>query len=419
MDIKPPRKRPLNTPVQPMRSSQSSQAPVAPDFRTVHNNEPPVVQSPRGDDGVVKSVDTAVAPGGDAPTKRRRSPLLWAIGALVGFIILIAVSAAAWYFYSLTPVSSSTDRTRITIESGMAPTQIGAQLHEQGLIRSPQAFELYTKISGTRNQLKAGSYAFSPAQSTEDIVAILVSGKTETLSVLLYPGGTLRDKTDKPESQKTDVYSALTRAGYSAQEVEAALNKHYDHPLLADKPTSASLEGYIYGDTYVVDSGASVEAVLKMTFDEYYRVITENNLIDGFKKQGLSLHQGIIMASVIQSEMGAQQKDMAQVAQIFFKRYKAKMPLGSDVTAYYGADLLGVPRAVTVDTPYNTRIHTGLPKGPISSPGLAALKAVASPAAGNYVYFLSGDDGKTYFATTNEQHEKNIVDHCKVGCSIP
>ena len=420
MDIRPPRKRPLNEQKRPsIRSANGIVSANNPDARPVdlpHTD----VRLTIDQQYITQSESSASVTTEDSRGKKtRRSLVLWIIGVVIGLFLLIVALLVVSYFYLLSPVSGSANRTRITIEAGETPSQIAETLHHHGLIRSKGVFELYTKLSGTRNQLKAGSYALSPAQSTDDIVTILVSGKTETLSVLLYPGGTLRDTTNKPRDQKTDVYTALLRAGYSEKEVESALEKQYNHPLLADKPASASLEGYIYGDTYVVDSSASVEDVLNVAFDEFYEVLTDNGLIDGFKEQGLTLHQGIIMASIIQSEMGSQESDMAQVAQIFFKRYKQKMPLGSDVTAYYGADLLGMPRAVSVDSPYNTRIHMGLPKGPISNPGIAALKAVASPAKGDYVYFLSGDDGRTYFAVTNEQHEKNIVDHCKVGCSIP
>lgn len=108
---------------------------------------------------------------------------------------------------------------------------------------------------------------------------------------------------------------------------------------------------------------------------------------------------------------------MPQVAQVFLKRLRSGMPLGSDVTAYYGADKIGAKRAVTVDTPYNTRIHAGLPPGPVGAPGLAALKAVAYPATGEYLYFLSGDDGTTHFALDDAGHEANKV-HCKKLCAM-
>jgi UPF0755 protein len=129
------------------------------------------------------------------------------------------------------------------------------------------------------------------------------------------------------------------------------------------------------------------------------------------------LYQAITLASIVQREE-PDATSQKQVAQVFYLRLAKDMPLGSDVTAYYGADQIGAERAVTVDTPYNTRIHTGLPPGPIATPGLTALQAVAAPASGDYLYFLSGDDDVTYFAHTDEEHEANIKAHCQIKCAI-
>ena len=93
------------------------------------------------------------------------------------------------------------------------------------------------------------------------------------------------------------------------------------------------------------------------------------------------------------------------------------MQLGSDVTYQYIADRDGLVRDPTMETLYNTRIHTGLTPGPISAPGLSALIAASEPANGDYIYFLSGDDDVTYFAHTNAEHEANIINHCRVKCS--
>ena len=135
-----------------------------------------------------------------------------------------------------------------------------------------------------------------------------------------------------------------------------------------------------------------------------------------FKENGLNLYQGITLASIIQREsIGG---DEPQIAQVFYTRLSIGMMLGSDVTYQYIADKTGVARDINLDSPYNTRRYTGLPPGPIATPGLNALLAVASPAPGDYIYFLSGDDDVTYFATTLEEHEANIRNHCQQKCQI-
>lgn len=378
----------------------------------------PAVESAASD--IARGIDQ---PMPQKPIKRRwslKKKLLCASGIALLSLVIAAVAAFTWYQLSLRPVSTNDSmKTRITIVKNSSPAQIGQLLHQKKLIRSTLAFDAYTRINQLRGKLQMGTYVLSPSLSLADIVGHLTSGTVDSYAITFFPGGTLTDYTNKPMAKRTDVQAVLLKAGFKQSEIDSALAATYASPLFAGKPAGASLEGYVYGETYTINSSMTATQVLQATFDEYYKQVQANDLVAALKAQGLSLYQGIIMASVVQSEMGSQAVDMPQVAQVFLKRYKEGTPLGSDVTAYYGADLTGKPRAVSVDTPYNTRIHVGLPKGPISSPGLAALRAVAQPAPGEYVYFLSGDDGTTYFAITNEQHEKNIVDHCKIGCSIP
>ena len=159
------------------------------------------------------------------------------------------------------------------------------------------------------------------------------------------------------------------------------------------------------------------------TFDEYEDVIKQNDIVSGLQKQGLTLYQGITLASIVQREVtnptpSKVSDDQRQVARVFLNRLAAGMTLGSDVTYQYAAKKLGVTPSPTLDSPYNTRTHTGLPPGPIAVPGVGALVAVASPASNNYLFFLSGDDGVTYYATTDAQHEQNIQQHCQKKCSV-
>lgn len=380
-DILPP-KRPLPPP-QP-----KPEAPVATPLPIPPSSPPP-------------------APEEKPKMSRGQKIALWSGLGILGVIILVGLAGLMWYGVSLRAVSpGDKSRVRIQIDSGESPSQIGKQLETKKLIRSSFAFDIYTRLSRTRAKLQAGVYSLSPSESTEAIVNHLVSGKVDQFNLTFLPGATLSEDRD-----------VLIKAGYSAADVDVALNKTYKGDLFADKPAGTNLEGYIYGETYNFDSSATVEQVLEKTFDEYESVIKANNLIDGFRKQGLSLYQGITLASIIQREVPSA-TDQKQVAQIFLKRLQINMPLGSDMTAYYGAEKAGEQKAVSVDTPYNTRIHTGLPPGPIGMPGLTALQALANPAQGDYLFFLSGDDDVTYYATTDEEHEANIRDHCKIKCAV-
>lgn len=336
--------------------------------------------------------------------KPRKKRLLW---WLIG-LILVAVAALGgvwlWYSSQLAPVNvSDTTKKVVTIKSGSTPTVIASTLKTEGLIRSEDAFLWYTRLTGVQNNLQAGSYRLSPSESTQQVVEHLSKGNVDTFSITFLPGTTVKQ-------QK----AVLVKAGYSEGEVEAAFAKSYESPLFEGKPTTADLEGFIYPETYNFSSDASVESILEHTFAEFYSAITKNGLIAKYKSQGLSLYEGITMASIIQKE--AIGGDERQIAQVFLKRHKVGMALGSDPTYQYITDKLGVPRDINYDSPYNTRRYPGIPPGPIANAGLTVLKAVGDPAEGDYLYFLSGDDDVTYFSKTFEEHERNIAEHCKVKC---
>lgn len=397
MDIRPRKRRPGTAkPVTPPGELASAPIPAAPILTDI------------------SLTDDATSL--DSPGQKRK--IWWILGGLVLLTLVCIAAVAAVYEYQLSPVNvHDSARSRVTIASGSTPTQIADTLAKNKLIRSTKVFDIYLRLTNTRNKLQAGTFVLSPSLSTGEIVDHITSGKVDTFKVTFFPGGTLKDSSTKPLKEKLDAQSVLLRAGFSQAEVDRAFAATYNSPLFTDKPTDASLEGYVYGETYTADSSMTASQVLQMAFSEYYTQIQANDIVAGFKAHGLNLYEGITLASVVQAEMGSHPVDMPQVAQVFLKRLRIGMPLGSDVTAYYGASKLGASHSVAVDTPYNTRIHAGLPPGPISTPSLTALKAVARPAAGDYLFFLSGDDGKTYFATTDAQHEANKV-HCQQLCAM-
>jgi UPF0755 protein len=331
---------------------------------------------------------------------------LWLYIALA-VVIFTVIGVVWWYNYQLSPVGKDAGLLKkITIAKGSTSSQIGQELERQSIIRNSFIFEIYTRVSGKNGVLQAGTYRLSPAESVPQIVDHLEKGSVDQFSITFYPGDTL-----------AGVVKVLKKAGYTDTEINVALETTYDSPLFVDKPPSADLEGYVYGETYKFNIGMTAEEVLKRTFDHFYSVIQNNELIVGFQKHGLNLYQGITLASIVQRELN-DIDDQRQAAQVFYSRLSSGMPLGSDVTYQYVADKEGLERSPDLDSPYNTRRYNGLPPGPISVPGLTALQAVANPAKGDYLYFLSGDDNITYFARTYAEHEANIKNHCVIKCAI-
>ncbi len=349
-------------------------------------------------------------PQPDEPSRqprRGKKPLL--IGSLSLFIggLLLLGMGWLWYATSLRAVAPDSDEmVKVTVVPGTDPTGIATLLKDNGLIRSEGAFLWYVRLQGVAGSLQSGVYRLAKADDVPTLVGHLTSGKTDTFSITFLPGNTL--------SKHRQV---LLDAGYEEEAVDAALNKRYEGRLFAGKPASANLEGYIYGETYNFAADATPEQILQRTFDQLQSVIDENELVEKYKRKGFSLYEGITLASIIQREE-RDAKNQTRVSQVFLLRLKKDMPLGSDPTYQYAADKQGVPRDPGIDSPYNTRRVSGLPPGPIASPGETALIAVATPAEGDYLYFLSGDDDAMYFGRTLEEHERNIREHCQKKCQI-
>ncbi len=353
-------------------------------------------------------------------TKRLKKIHWWIIG-VVGLVLAAIGGILIWYNVQLQPLSNDKDSLKVVeIKPGTNPTTIGNLLQEKGVIRNAFVFDVYTRLSSNRSNLQAGSYRLSPSESVQGIVEHLTKGKADQFSITFYPGATLVDNSDKAESKKYDITSVLEKAGFSIAEITEGLSLRYDDPsynmLFAGKPVGSGLEGYIYGETYFFNFGSTVKDIFEYTFKQFYKEINDNNLLAGFKEQGLSLFQAITLASIVQREV-SNPYDASKVAQVFYSRYRQGIALGSDVTYQYIADRLGVARDINLDSPYNTRRYTGLPPGPIATPGINALKAVAHPANTDYLFFLSGDDDVTYFAHTDAEHQANIVNHCQKKCS--
>jgi len=333
-------------------------------------------------------------------------------------ILLIAISTLIflmvfWFFYNLTPIKSGSDEAVLfNIQKGSTPNQIATNLEKSGLIRSSLVFNIYTQFNSSRDKLKAGNYKIYKHDSLPKIVDLIVTGKGTEMSIMFLPGYNLMDIKSK----------VLLKNGFTTEQIDEAFSVEYEHPLLKIKPKANDIEGFIYGDTYNFAADSDIKTIFNKTFDEFQQVIEKNNLEYQFKSQGLTLYEGIILASIVQKEVIASTSDIPTndqktVAGIFYNRLRLGMTLGSDVTYQYIADKLGLVRDPKLDNPYNTRKYVGLPPGPIASPGLTALLAVARPIDTNYYYFLSGDDGKTYYAVNASEHQENISRYCKVACS--
>jgi UPF0755 protein len=341
-------------------------------------------------------------------SRKRKWPRRLLVGAIIFAVLVCAGAVGLRYAYNenLKPVSTNAAFQTVTIENGATVEQIAEQLKRMGLIRNAWAFRYYVGSKAVSDPLQAGTYELAPSQGVKEIVGQLTGGRIATDLVTILPG------------QRLDqIRTKLIQDGFTDAEVDAALNPatFARHPALADKPADVSIEGFIYPDSYQKSGTTNASSIIGGALDQMNKKLT-SDIKDGFAKQGLTTYEGIVLASIVEREVSSQE-DRNQAAQVFLKRLKIDMRLQSDATSTYGAILNGDKYYPGYQSIYNTYQNAGLPPTPVSNVSESSLKAVAFPANTDWLYFVSGDDGKTHFSTNLQQHESNVRNYCS-KCSL-
>ena len=355
---------------------------------------------------VEKNIEKVMLGSKKVEHKSKKFLKLLVIPPIILLLILVALGGFLWYKNSLgdVTINCDTDCPVLSVKDGATPQEIVAALSEKHLISNELAFKIYLKLERGNAVLKSGEYHFENGQkySAADIVDMLEAGAK---------GDNVFDFTILPGETIFDIQKKLLKLGYEQSEIDEAFAER-------------KYEGYLLGETHEFYKGESVKNILHAFNDEMEKLIKENDLEAKYQARGLSLQEGITLASVVQKE--ASPSDQPTVAQVFLLRLEYGIPLGSDVTVSYALDVIDPERqtyrdnqaALTVDSCYNTRRYAGLPCGPISSPSLSALLAVANPSDTSYLYFLTGDDGKMYYSNTEAEHNQKIRDYCQVLCNV-
>jgi UPF0755 protein len=171
----------------------------------------------------------------------------------------------------------------------------------------------------------------------------------------------------------------------------------------------------LYPDSYEKLADTPVQTIIREALDQMNKHLS-TDILNGFAAQSLTTFRGITLASIV-----AQETDdpiyQPEVAQVFLSRMSRGMALQSNVTANYAADIANQPRNLSIDSPYNTYLHSDLPPGPISNVSASALAAVARPATTDYLFFVAGDDNKIYFSRTQAEHDAAVAKYCIKKCA--
>ncbi len=322
---------------------------------------------------------------------------------LIVVLILVTFAGYAWNAIYNPIDEKNTEEISFVIKTGTSVKEIAQNLKDEGLIRCPLSFYGYVRIYGEDKNITSGRFMLKKSMNVPQIVeTITVAAPSESI-ITIQEGLTISEIDDK-----------LTAQGLiNDEDFEIAIknfNNYESYPFI-DKNIVTTLEypleGYLYPDTYFVDglefkSEDLIEKMLK-NFSVKFKTVE-----DIFNSQEKSLHEIITMASILQKEVRTPE-DFNIVSGILWKRLESNWHIGADATIIYVTKRKNITvQDLELDSPYNTRLHVGMPPGPISNPDINHIKASLTPEESDYWYYLTTlDTGEVIYARTNDEHNVN------------
>lgn len=318
---------------------------------------------------------------------------------------------------------------RFIIAPGTPARAIGQDLQRFGLIRDATLFEAFVRVNELDNAIQAGTYVLDPTMTLREIVEAIQHAEAASISITVPEGWRLEQTADY-----------LTQANILAEEGGGAVYRQQAesgelgidmsaYPFLLVRPAGASLEGYLFPDTYEIpQEGATAVDVLTRQLDAFAARVVP--LYDEAVKTGateLSLYQVLTLASIVEREAVVPAERPA-IAGVYLNRLTSGIKLDADPTVQYAIGYqpetgqwwktpVTLAEYAAVESPYNTYLNTGLPPGPIAAPGLSSIQAVLNPERHNFLYFVAIPDGsgRHVFAETYEEHLENVAEYLQGG----
>ncbi len=309
------------------------------------------------------------------------------------------------------PVATSAPEVEFTIEMGESINAISLQLENAGLIPDAMAFRNYLIYKGYDTQIKAGSHMISAASTPIQIAQEILNVYSDTVTFNILPGW-----------RAEEIAAALPTSGIDVtpEQFMAVVKDPSQMGLGEYLPAGTSLEGFMFPGEYKIKRDIS-PAQLALTFVQRFQSQISPEVRQQLESHGLTFYQAIILASIVQRETYFD-AERPTIASVFFNRLAAGAKLETDPTVQYALGYNAewgnwwksplTAADLTIDSPYNTYIISGLPPAPISNPDLSSILAVASPASTDYYYFRAKCDGsgEHVFARTFEEH---VANECK------
>ena len=369
------------------------------------------------------------------PIKKKKKSRLK--GCLVTTLVLLILFGAGGFFglsyakSALQPVDpSSKQYVRVQIPDGANTQQIGSALEKSGVIKNGLVFTVYAKYKNY-TELKSGYYNLQKSMSVEDVIKELQKGGTPepqevTLAELTIPEGyTLEQIAHTVGQLQGEFKEPMTAEAFMAkvQDETFIAQEVAKYPnLLESLPAKDSgvryrLEGYLFPATYAIKESTTIESLI-----DNMLAAMDKNLYPHYaaiKEKNLTVNELLTIASLVEKE-GAKTEDRKLIAGIFYNRLNQNMPLQSNIAILYAEGKLGQNISLaddaaidtSIDSPYNVYTKVGLMPGPVDSPSLDAIESSINQTKSDYLYFVANvQDGKVYYATTREEHDRNVQEH--------
>lgn len=318
-----------------------------------------------------------------------------------GIVLGLALAFAGlglWARHALrTPAYHDKSGQYVQIPKGSSPATVIKRLRAEGIIKQEWPLLVYLKLTGAGSRFKAGEYDFASPISPLAVIAKLQQGEQRLVRLTIVEGWT-----------RWDIAEAMARVPeLGLHDSQAALALMSDVSLISDLDRDAdNLEGYLYPDTYEFPPNTTPAELIAIMVERFHSVWQPERSAKA-AALGLSPRQAVTVASLIETEAKLP-NERPLIASVVYNRLKKDIPLGVDSSIIYGSKLDGKWRNdgkvyrsdIERPSPYNTRIHTGLPPGPIASPGESSLTAALNPAETDYIYYVrepSRNDGAHNF----------------------
>lgn len=337
--------------------------------------------------------------------KKKKKKKIRVFRFLIVILLVLAIIAGIGniYYRSASKAVDPKSNKEIIVEipEGSRAKDISNILREEKLIKNKRVFVSNVKNSKNAEKVKAGKYKFSQNMNNKMIIDKLIAGK-------IYQDGI---KVTFPEgSVSTDVVDKLVKNGIGKREVYVKLfrspkefSKKYSF-LSNSKITT--LEGFLYPETYFFKKGITEKEVFEKMLAEFEKKYNKE-VKPIIEKNKFDFYDTIIMASIVEKE-SVNDEDRDIIAGIFYNRLDKNMKLQSDAVLQYGLPERKsrvLYKDLKVETPYNLYLNAGLPPTPVANPGIKSLIAAARPKDTDYLYFVTGTDGKNYYSKTFEEHK--------------